>query len=100
MGITPAIPLDENDETITFTDIQGETLYTNPPSNNEPTVDHGVDEDEVWAFRTDALNQKVVNNPYSKGIFQASRLSHAPFWGEKLATPAFYKEDKYEKFQE
>jgi len=84
VGVTPAIPLDDNDETITYVDIQGETLYTNPPSNNEPTVDHGCDEDEIWAFRTTALNQIVVNNPYTKGLVRAARMSHVPFWGEKL----------------
>jgi len=33
VGTTTAVPLDDNDETLTFFDIQGESLYTNPPAS-------------------------------------------------------------------
>lgn len=29
---------------------------------------------------------------------KASTASHVPFWGQKLATPVFYRDDKYKKF--
>lgn len=29
---------------------------------------------------------------------KASTASHVPFWGHKLATPVFYRDDKYNKF--
>jgi hypothetical protein len=40
----------------------------------------------------------VIKNNYSRNIFEASTKSNAPYWGNKLQTPSFYKQDKYEKF--
>lgn len=56
VGTTPAIPYDDNDENLHFYDIQGESLYTNPPDSNMLTVDHGLEEDHVWAFRLTTYN--------------------------------------------
>ena len=33
VGISTPIPLEDNDEKLTFYDIQGESLYTNPPAS-------------------------------------------------------------------
>ena len=41
---------EDNDEKFEFYDIQGESLYSNPPEPTWITVDHGLDEDEIWAF--------------------------------------------------
>lgn len=70
-------------------------MYTNPPDPNYPTIDHGLDEDAVWAFKMTGYNQDVVNNPYRQDLFAASRLNHIPFWTLKLAAPAFYKPEKF-----
>lgn len=40
----------------------------------------------------------VIKNNYSRNIFEASTKSNAPYWGNKLQTPSFFKEDKYDKF--
>lgn len=68
--MTTPIPLDDNDETLTFFDIQGESLYTNPPSSQNPTIDHGLDEDEIWAFRLSNYNQVAVTNSYMRGLYR------------------------------
>ena len=46
VGASTVIPMDENDETLKFYDIQGESLYTNPSDPNIPTIDHGLNEDK------------------------------------------------------
>ena len=99
-GLSPAMPLDDNDETLTFYDIQGESLYTNPPLNSNPVIDHGCDEDEVWAFRLSGFNQSALINQYTRQSFWTSRASHVPFWGKKLIAPAFFKEEKLAKYLE
>ena len=50
VGICNPVPQDDNDETLKFYDIQGESLYTNPPDSNNPTIDHGLEEDDIWAL--------------------------------------------------
>jgi hypothetical protein len=40
----------------------------------------------------------VIRNQYSRSIIEASTRIHAPFWGEKLRAPAFFKEDKLKRF--
>lgn len=90
--------MDDNDATLKFYDIQGESLYTNPPDPNLPTVDHGLEEDKVWAFRMTGYNQSAVFNQYTRNLYKASTASHVPFWGHKLATPSFYRDEKYAKF--
>jgi hypothetical protein len=88
--------MDDNDELLHFNDIQGESLYTNPPDPNYPTIDHGLEEDKVWAFKMTGYNQDAIVNPYTN-MFTASRLNHLPFWALKLSTPHFYKTDKFNK---
>jgi len=56
VGTTTVIPMDDNDATLKFYDVQGESLYTNPPDPNLPVIDHGLDEDHVWAFRLSSYN--------------------------------------------
>ena len=60
-----------------------------------PTIDHGLDEDYIWAFNLTAYNQHVIKNQYMRDLWGASSDFSVPFWGMKLITPAFYKEDKY-----
>jgi hypothetical protein len=62
------------------------------------TVDHGLEEDHVWAFRLTTYNQKVISNPYKNNIYAAAEKSNAPFWGHKLSTPSFHREHKVVKF--
>ena len=97
-GDTTLIPMDDNDEILHFYDIQGESLYTNPPDPNLPVIDHGLEEDRVWAFPKNLYNMDVISNPYADGDdFKNSMLSHVPFWKDKLMTPAFYRKDKWDK---
>jgi hypothetical protein len=98
VGITPIIPRQDNDEAFEFYDIQGESLYSNPPPSSSPTIDHGVDEEYIWAFGSSLYNQTRIKNTYTApGSFDMFR-SHAPFWGEKLSQMAFHKRDKLPKF--
>lgn len=73
-------------------------MYTNPPDTNMLTVDHGLEEDHVWAFRLTTYNQKLISNQYKNNIYAAAEKSNAPFWGHKLAAPSFHREDKVMKF--
>ncbi len=98
IGDTTAIPAEDNDQKLVWSDVQGETVYTNPPDSNVPFIDHGLDEDHIWAFNLTSVNQIVIKNQYSRSVISASRLLHQPFWGEKLITPVFYTEEKYERF--
>jgi hypothetical protein len=50
VGESPVIPLEDNDTKPMFYDLQGESVYTNPPDSNSPTIDHGLDEEFIWAF--------------------------------------------------
>lgn len=79
-------------------DTQGESLYTNPPNPNAPSIDHGLDEENIWAFRKTNYNQQVIYNPYTRGIFSSIKERKAPWWGIKLASPHFYKTEKFDKF--
>jgi hypothetical protein len=45
-----------------------------------------------------AYNQNVVKNPYIQNLWSASRKMHQPFWGKKLITPSFFREEKLPKF--
>lgn len=62
VGSTPIIPRQDSDEVFEFYDIQGESVFSNPPNPNSPLVDHGLDEDYIWAFQRDLYNQEVVKN--------------------------------------
>lgn len=98
VGTTTVIPTVDTDEKLIFYDAQGESLYTNPPNPNAPVIDHGLDEDHIWAFRKSNYNQKVIYNPYTRDIWSAIKERKAPWWGQKLATTAFFKQEKYSKF--
>lgn len=91
VGETPIIPMEDNDLKYYFYDTQGESVYTNPPDSNIPLIDHGLDEEMIWAFQHTGYNQYAVKNSYARNIWEASKFTHAPFWGPKLMTPAFYK---------
>ena len=96
-GITPIIPRVDNDEALEFYDIQGEGPYTNPPNPNTPTIDHGQDEHHIWAFGKSLYNQTIIKNTHVPGG-TAHQDEVAPWWGEKLTMPAFYKREKMVKF--
>lgn len=72
VGDTPAIPTEDNDQKLYFYDVQGESVYTNPPDSNSPTIDHGVDEEFIWAFQRTGYNQFVVKNQYLKNPWSAT----------------------------
>lgn len=97
VGTTTVIPMDDNDEVLHFYDIQGESLYTNPVDPNFIHVDHGLEEDHVWAFRHTLYNQHVVVNQFRQDVNLAQLNSNVPFWTPKLGTPAFYTPEKYQK---
>lgn len=98
VGVTPIIPKQDNDELFEFYDMQGESLYSNPPNPNSLSIDHGLDEEKIWAFNHTLYNQHLVKNDWSNPFTKAYTKSYAPFWGEKLTQPAFYKRDKMPKF--
>jgi hypothetical protein len=50
VGETFAIPKEDNDQKLEFFDVQGESVYTNPPDSNMPLIDHRMDEEHIWAF--------------------------------------------------
>lgn len=92
------IPTEDNDQKLYFYDVQGESVYTNPPDPNAPVIDHGLDEHNIWAFNVTGFNQFAIKNQYTRDIWDSTKHLHVPFWGQKLFTPAFYKEEKMEKF--
>ena len=96
-GDTHPIPIEDNDTKYYFYDFQGESIYTNPPDPNIPVIDHGLDEEHIWAFGASGYNQFVIKNEYGQNLWEATKNFHLPFWAPKLQTPAFYKEEKYEK---
>jgi len=98
VGTTTIIPTMDTDEKLVFYDTMGESLYTNPPDPNIPVIDHGLDEEKIWAFRKTNYNQDVIYNPYTRDFWTAQYEHNAPYWGLKLSTPAFYKDEKYSKF--
>lgn len=100
IGTSTVLPIADTDEKLYFYDTQGESLYTNPPDPNIPVVDHGLDEDKIWAFRKSVYNQIVIDNPYTRGILSAFQETRVPWWGKKLTSPAFYTDEKYAKFLE
>ena len=97
VGGTQYIPLEDNDQKPVFYDLQGESIYTNPPDTNMPSIDHGLDEDYIWNFPLSAFNQHVIKNPYSNDKWGASRSSNMPPWFSKLIAPSFFKEEKMKK---
>lgn len=99
VGDTPVIPTEDNDLKMLFYDVQGESVYTNPPDPNMPVIDHGLDELKVWAFNLTGYNQEVIKNNYSLNMWNATKSNHVPHWGQKLFTPAFFREEKMETFQ-
>ena len=98
VGTTSLIPIADTDEKFIPADTQGENLYTNPPDPNMPFVDHGLDEESIWGFRKTNYNQQVIHNPYARGDIWSAKDHNAPWWGQKLGTPAFYKDSKWGKF--
>lgn len=97
-GESMVIPTEDNDQKLYFYDVQGESVYTNPPDSNLPSIDHGLDEEHIWAFNNTGYNQFVIKNQYTTNLWNATKATHAPFWGQKLMTPSFYKEDKLPRF--
>jgi len=63
-----------------------------------PVIDHGLDELKIWAFNLTGYNQEVIRNQYTSNMWNATKSMHVPFWGQKLFTPAFYREEKLETF--
>jgi hypothetical protein len=99
VGSTPAIMREDNDEKFEFYDIQGESVYSQPPDPNTPVIVHGLDEDSIWNFPKTVYNQSVVKNPYLSPFSESFTQSHAPRWGKKLSQPHFFKPEKLEKFK-
>ena len=61
---TGPIPMEDNDQKYQHYDIQGESIYTNPPDKNIAYVDHGVEEDDIWSFPLSYYNSEIVKNEY------------------------------------
>lgn len=100
VGDSPLIPLDDNDQNFKFYDIQGESIYTNPPDPNIPCIDHGLDEDYIWNFSSTLFNQRAVINNYTMNghKFDIFKQNHVPSWGQKLATKPFFRKEKLVKW--
>jgi len=81
VGVTPILPRQDSDEAYEFYDIQGESPFTNPPPQSAPVIDHGNDEEYIWAFSRSLYNQISVKNTYTDPGSVDWVRSHAPFWG-------------------
>lgn len=97
IGGTSLIPIEDNDQKYVPYDIQGESVWTNPPDSNMLSLDHGLDEDYVWAFQKTVFNQDVIKNPFLQDPLGVSRRNNLPPWGEKLIAPSFFREEKFKK---
>jgi hypothetical protein len=62
VGTSDVIPREDNDDVLDFYNIQGESVYSGPPDPNLPTIDHGLDEEHIWVFPKNILNQEVIIN--------------------------------------
>lgn len=98
VGMTRPIPFQDTDEKFIMHDLQGESLYTNPPDPNLPCVDHGHDEVHIWNWQNSILNQIIVKNTYSTEFQSIFRRSHAPWWGRKFISDTWSKPEKKLKF--
>lgn len=65
-GNTTVTPQDDDDAKFHFYDNQGESIWTNPPDQNMPLIDHGLDELNVWNFRQTVYNQDAIMNQFSR----------------------------------
>lgn len=98
VGTTRVIPFQDTDEKYIHYDLQGESMFTNPPNPNMPAYDFGHEEGMIWNWQKTLLNQNVVKNNYSTEFQSMFGKSNAPWWGKKLMIPTWYKKDKYQKF--
>ena len=98
VGTTRVIPFQDTDEKYIHYDLQGESMFTNPPNPNMPAYDHGNEEHMIWNWQKSLFNQNVVKNTYTTEFQSIFSKSHAPWWGKKLMIPTWYKKDKYQKF--
>ena len=98
VGTTTVIPQQDTDEKLIWYDTMGESLYSNPLDTNNPTIDHGLEEESIWAFRMTPYNQDVIKNTVALDLEEQMKQSHAPFWGMKLAAPSFFNKDKFPRF--
>jgi hypothetical protein len=48
--------MEDNDQKLYFYDLQGESVYTNPPDSNMPIIDHALDEETIWCFPLTTYN--------------------------------------------
>lgn len=78
--------------------MRGEHLWSSPPDENQILVDHGNDEDSIWAFGKSPYNQTMVMNLWADLSERPKTMSFAPHWGEKMVMPHFYKPEKMVKF--
>jgi len=65
VGTSTILPKQDNDEAFEFYDVQGESLYTNPPNPNHITMDHGLDEEHIWNFSRTLFNQFKIDSKWS-----------------------------------
>ena len=98
VGLTRVIPFQDTDEKYIHYDLQGESMYTNPPDPNKPAVDHKHDEQHIWNWQKTIMNQNVIKNTYSSDFQSIFKRSHAPWWGKKLIAPSWYNKESYTKF--
>lgn len=56
IGTSKIIPYMDTDEKYIHSDLYGENLYSNPPSENNVLEDMGIDEFSIWNFRKSLLN--------------------------------------------
>lgn len=84
----------DTDEKLQWYSYTGETPYTDPPHENSPTIDYGLDEDRIWNFHINAFNQNVVINKYLGPLQEMVPMSHLPKWADKLTSPAFFTQEK------
>lgn len=66
IGSSRVIPHGYHDEIPEFDEF-GESLYSNPPDPQHPLIDHGLDEDHIWAFQKTLYNQNVIKNDFLSG---------------------------------
>lgn len=89
----------DTDEKFIMYDLQGESIYSNPPDPNQPCVDQRVDEDlGPWEFKKNLWLQDIVVNDYNHAFQSIFEKSHAPRWGRKLIAQAWYNQDSWDKF--
>lgn len=92
--------IEDTDQKVNFGGIDNDNPFHEPPDSNlGPTVDHKLDERDIFTFQRTAMNREIVHNLWRVDPKAAALDSGAPLWGSKLLTaPSYFTESSAREF--